>query len=408
VTPAIHKPCLKALDAECFQAHPEWAKRALAFKLLHLFVPPWLSRKLPGLLRVPLIAPGVNVPPGYYFPPGTIIPPGAEFPPGWTPADPLPDGVFVPPDAVFPPGWTLQDPLPDAVVITPDAVFPDDWTPGDPLPDGVIVDPGTTIPDDWTPDDPLPDGITIDPDEVFPDDWTPDDPLPGGVDVITLPDPQAPTGGPLPPIYTDPFEPGPLIPPGDSSPVAAGPFYYGSTGDGYIRSWGTGWLPVRNGIVFKSRSTWRSGYGGAFVAEWWSGQARVQRSYLYIDLSTKPPGAEATAVDLVITAYINANATVCVQQGTQWTPLELVDFTAFTGDFFAYVPWALGQNVLTFNEAGIDYINSVGDGIALLCLREYEHDYLNICPGDVETYDAGMYYQNHAVELERPRLDIVW
>ncbi|MBA7607361.1 hypothetical protein ES703_14520 [subsurface metagenome] len=84
-------PCLKALDRNCFRAHPEFARRALAYRLLHLLIPPDLARLLPKTLRDPLVAPGVEVPLGAVFPPGTVIIPGCDFPAGWDPKDEPPE-----------------------------------------------------------------------------------------------------------------------------------------------------------------------------------------------------------------------------------------------------------------------------------------------------------------------------
>lgn len=84
-------PCLKALDRECFRAHPAFARRALAYRLLHLLIPTDLARLLPKRLSDPLVAPGVEVPLGADFPPGTVIIPGCDFPAGWRPDDEPPE-----------------------------------------------------------------------------------------------------------------------------------------------------------------------------------------------------------------------------------------------------------------------------------------------------------------------------
>jgi len=130
-------PCHRALDAECFRAYPAWARQALAYRLLHVFFPPWLTRRLPKFLRMPLIAPGVTIPTGAYLPPGSVVGPDTVFPPGWVSPDPPPDGVYIPPGTEFPPGWTPGDPLPTGVTMEPGAAFPPGWTPGDPYPEGV-------------------------------------------------------------------------------------------------------------------------------------------------------------------------------------------------------------------------------------------------------------------------------
>lgn len=86
-----HLPCVRALDNECFRAHPEFAKRALAYRLLHLLIPPDIAKLLPKKLSDPLVAPGVEVPLVAVFPPGTVLVPGCSFPAGWDPDQEPPD-----------------------------------------------------------------------------------------------------------------------------------------------------------------------------------------------------------------------------------------------------------------------------------------------------------------------------
>lgn len=175
-------PCQKRLDAECFRAHPAWAKQALAYRLVNLFTPKQLTRRLPKILRAALIAEGVAVPPGLVLPDGTVVAPGTVLPAVYYGGDPVPDGIFISPGTVFPPGWT----------------------PGDPLPEGVTLDPGAQFPEGWTPPDPAPDGL-------YP---TPSIP------------PEAMASGPAPPAYAAPWEPGPVSTAPPAAAVAAEPWFY--------------------------------------------------------------------------------------------------------------------------------------------------------------------------------------
>ena len=62
-------PCAKGLSPACFKEHPKWARKALAYKLLMMMIPPELSAKLPGnLLKL-----GPGAPPGW---PAGVDPPG--------------------------------------------------------------------------------------------------------------------------------------------------------------------------------------------------------------------------------------------------------------------------------------------------------------------------------------------
>lgn len=78
-------PCQKVIGKACFKAFPEFARRAIAYRLLHLLIPPDIAKILPKSLKDPLIAPGVKIPLDAKFPPGTCIVPGCSFPSGWDP-----------------------------------------------------------------------------------------------------------------------------------------------------------------------------------------------------------------------------------------------------------------------------------------------------------------------------------
>jgi len=228
-------PCEDGLTPACFREYPKWYKQALAYKILHLLLPKQLTKKLPGLMGKPFIGPGAILPPGVIFPPGTIIPPyftwpanwnpwlyflftnafdpTTIFPEGWTPEDPLPEGVTISPGAVFPPNWTPKQPLPPGVVIPPKVIIPPGWTPKQPLPPGVVIPPEMVFPPDWTPEDPLPPGVIIKPEVIIPSDWTPEEPPP----IPYIPNypalPPEPGASPIPPIYVEPWQPGPITGP---------------------------------------------------------------------------------------------------------------------------------------------------------------------------------------------------
>jgi len=216
-------PCMEGLTPDCFEEHPEWAKMAFAYRLLCAILPPWLTRRLQKYLLKAIFGPGVVYPPGYIPPPGWVFPPGSIIPPDWEMGDPFPDVLTIPPDAVFPPGWKPWHPLPPGVFVDPSDLFPDGWTMGDPFPDGFVVDPDAVFPDGWTPDDPLPDGVTIDPEAVFPIGWIFQEEPPE--DAIEPPKP--PKDDPdsrIPPLYIEPWEPGPIKRPTDILPPS-GPWF---------------------------------------------------------------------------------------------------------------------------------------------------------------------------------------
>lgn len=108
-------PCARGLTSECFRTHPQWAKQALATRLLHAITPKALTKRLPPSVNKAFIVPGLSFPPGVGvgdFPPGAIITPGTVFPPGWTAGDPLPPGSTAPPTtAPMEPGASVAPPF---------------------------------------------------------------------------------------------------------------------------------------------------------------------------------------------------------------------------------------------------------------------------------------------------------
>jgi len=109
--------CQKVIGKACFKAFPAFARRAIAYRLLHLLIPPDIAKILPKTLKDPLIAPGVKIPLDAKFPPGTCIVPGCSFPAGW---DPDQD----------PPECAKSMPLPTAAMLASGANPPTYLTPG--------------------------------------------------------------------------------------------------------------------------------------------------------------------------------------------------------------------------------------------------------------------------------------
>ena len=89
---------MDGLTAACFAKDPSFARRAFAFRLLSLFVPPKLSKKLMVILKMRFFDPTGMLPPGVDLPPWSIVYPGAVWPPDWKLGDPWPDGFYPPTD----------------------------------------------------------------------------------------------------------------------------------------------------------------------------------------------------------------------------------------------------------------------------------------------------------------------
>ncbi len=160
-----------ALDPELYKRNPTWFRGAVAHRLLRLMTPKPLSRRLPVVLRKPLLSPGFTFPPGWSpgdpLPPGLDLPLGIWFPPGWSPGDPLPEEVFINTLIYFTSGWTLGDPLPPSLILPEGISLPSGWSPGDPLPSGSKIDTSIYFPTGWLSGDSPPAGAISDPIDVF-------------------------------------------------------------------------------------------------------------------------------------------------------------------------------------------------------------------------------------------------
>lgn len=313
-------PCLKQLDAECFAAHPAWAKRAFAYRLVHLLTPKPLTKRLPKGLRLALIAPGVEIPPGVDLPGGIVISPGAEIPAGWTAGDPLPDGA--------------------------------------------------------------------------------------------LPAPAAPPPeGPAPPLYTDPWSPGPAHAPTPGLAAPALPVtveVVGSTADGNVGALESTWDAAHGASSGAYVATTEQAQSVAMSIRKYPASTLIYRSFFYFDLSALPSGKSVTSAILAIQGTGYAHSSVTVQQGTQGDTLDGDDYNAFTGSYFDKQAWTVLGNTLTFDAAGLTYISTVLGSTAKLCCREHDYDYLSVTPTDYTIKRNGACYTENATPANRPKLTIIY
>lgn len=102
-------PCATGLTRSCFDEYPAFARRAFAMRLLSLFSPPPISRRLQRLLGKLFFDPSGALPPEIQLPPWWVILPGAVIDFAWRPGDPVPPGVWAPPDffSKYPKGAVL-------------------------------------------------------------------------------------------------------------------------------------------------------------------------------------------------------------------------------------------------------------------------------------------------------------
>lgn len=398
----------RLLTEDLYRQDRSFFRRAIAYRLLHMFTPKPLTRLLPRGLRRPLLGVGSIVPAGVPTFPGMVVPPGMEIPYSWAPWFAfMIDEAYDLPD-IFPPGWTPGDPMPDEIDINTSVIFPPGWTPGDPLPDGITVDPGTSFPPGWTPGDALPDGVNYDWSTIIPSDWTPENPPPGsmipGYDPSITPTPD----GPAPPANLDPNQPGPphITP---SGPTAKE--YYielEAENDAVIMGFSaTSWDEVHNSIGADKDST--SKYmTQAVIAEqqydWW----RIWRAFFHFNLTWMP--SNATIMDCTLRLFCCSSWTcsVVLQKSTHetWFPLE--SFNAFEGNLLAVTTPQYGVNEIPLNSAGIQVIHDAIGDFAKICIRENDHDLKDVPPPSSTTFRVGFCFKEATNEIERPLLKITY
>ncbi len=134
----------------------------------------------------------------------------------------------------------------------------------------------------------------------------------------------------------------------------------------------------------------------------------IYRSFFDFDLSAIPNGATIVSCILTLRNYGSATCEASIQKGTQTGDPFGGDYSAFEGSYFGIISWAAGDNIFTLNDLGLAYIESKFEGTAKLCMREYDHDYLDIEPGDPEDLHAGLYWSGAADTLDRPKLKVTY
>jgi len=192
---------------------------------------------------------------------------------------------------------------------------------------------------------------------------------------------------------------------------------YSSTADGYVyyeENPGT-WASVRAaatgsgvdaaGASIPAMAEFEYDYGGE---DFWSS---IQRAFLYFDTSSLPDGA---TIDSVVLHLNYANDAVgspkwSAQTGTQADTLTTADFDSFSGNTFGQtitLSGAPGYRTITFNAEGLAAINTTG--ATKICVREYDHDYLNSSPASGARHLASFYPAETNGTTADPKLVITY
>jgi len=274
----------------------------------------------------------------------------------------LPKGLWAPligPGVIIPPG-AVMDP---GTVVFSGTVYPAGWEMGYPWPPGVIIPP--TLPPGYEPD-----GTTS---PLYVRVWD-----------------AGPAHGPTPGGFTTIVE---------ATITASNDGRFG----GLDWQWATAHAMDPGNVIPAPETETDT----AIEAKYDGMNYKIFRAFVSFDLSAIPAGAVVTACTFRAINYGTDVCDVTVQEGTQSTSLSEFDFQEFTGSYFDMATWIIGNNVFTLNTAGIAYIQGVIGATANLCMREYDHDYLDVAPGLGEDHKAGCYWSGAAAN-NRPRLSVTY
>lgn len=240
---------------------------------------------------------------------------------------------------------------------------------------------------------------------AFPPGWDPNIPLTPQLEPRPPPGITVPPGGAIPPLYNTPFQPGPphIVSPTKPGVVVDATITAQNDGRQGCAHWT--WAGAHDAtdgtfLLFPENETDCAIQGAMDPPDY-----IVFRSFFDFDLSGIPEGASITWAKLTLKSYGAETCIAIIQEGTQSDTLDLPDYDAFTGALFDSLTWAAGSNEFTLNTAGKTYIRSKFTGTAKLCMREYNHDYLNAEPGVGESFQAGCYWSG-AAAANRPKLEI--
>jgi hypothetical protein len=131
---------------------------------------------------------------------------------------------------------------------------------------------------------------------------------------------------------------------------------------------------------------------------------RIHRTFFAFDTSGIKGEITSCSMNLYVTYDNGGN--ICVQQGTQSSPVVEDDYNNFTGVYYAYIGDVTTSqyNELVFNSTGISGVNQEGN--TLIAAREYNHDYLNSAPGTDTTYITGCRFADYVNTDYDPYLSI--
>jgi len=174
--------------------------------------------------------------------------------------------------------------------------------------------------------------------------------------------------------------------------------------DGFVENYGGSWDTVRGASAGK---TVYDDIGAATfairAARYISGNRHIARSFFSFPTAPLPDDCHITAVTLRLHSWTYSSS-VSVQKGTQADTLTTASYNDFSGSEYGHTSWGAGYNNITFNAQGRADISKTG--ATKLCVREYDHDYLNSEPDGI--FDNGCYFSEKLGEDVQPQLVVTY
>lgn len=334
ITAQIRKKLLEVDDAKNY---PKWFRRALARRLLLMLLPDEISRNLPRWLTEPIFGENADYPPDVPWPYWMIIPPDFTWPEAWTP-------------------WIMFKFAPG---VAWDNAFPPTWQPGAALPPGVTLPPGYTLPSGWTFHDLPPPGIIMPP-------FVPN---------------YDRKQGPAPPLYIDPWSPGPLLPHKTSPPGTTGELTLTPDFGAELSIAGTVWSTIHDAAAASS-SSWPLDaiFTATLIDKDILDIFRICRTVLRFDLSGIPSGSEILSATLNLFFNWGAYASVLVQTAESASGYQVSDYSKITGAAAPAVTIADGWNTWTMSANQLSYMAAKIGTVVVFIFRDNANDVANIAP----------------------------
>jgi len=174
--------------------------------------------------------------------------------------------------------------------------------------------------------------------------------------------------------------------------------YYGGTQDGYV--WNENvddWDTCRNatsGTDTNNSNT--NGYIATATTDS-KDDYYIQRGFFTFQTNSLETGSTIEECLLKIHGYdVETSDTpivASVQKSSWESPLTLGDFDNFSGSYYDTVSWSDNSvNTFDFNSTGISDLNR--SGYTSVCVREYNHDYVDTVVPDGHDYICGGYWAN--------------